>query len=726
VTDLGLKSAAKKLLTEKENRRYEKLLSGRRVSYGDWVAAVEAEKKAKAEEAGGEGKFVVILAGEGVLASGACEEIRSYFAAHPEILVLYGDEDVCDGVAEGNPAPAAVRRLPWFKPDWSPDVLDSFFYFGSVVALRRELFQRIKDFYETACAWRESGQGTPDLLQEIRLCGAVGYAVTDFAGYQKWIYNCVALAGGYLRGTRAVGHIRRILFHCASQEEQKKYLQRTSFSENCERALLRDFRDGFLVPAPELERGVAGGEPSAESGSSVVVSVVIPSKDHPEILETCLRGCGLAAGGTEEPEISYEVILVDNGSSAENRRRVEEMVETFSAAGGKITYLYSPQPFHFSRLCNLGAAQAEGKFVLFLNDDVELCLPGCMERLAALADREYTGAVGMKLYYPDSVRIQHVGITNLPMGPVHKLQFLEDEGCYYYGANRGRRNVLAVTAACLMVEREKYLEAGGFAEELPIAFNDVDFCFRLYELGYQNVCVNDLYAYHHESLSRGADEAPEKLDRLLRERDKLYERHPQLEGVDPYYSPDLNREGLDVRIRPAYLTAGNEVQLVGALAPFSLKGYRQDACLMVRVEDFRKRRAVGYGVVLGDNNACYEKMLLLQQQEVGAIGVLESEKEPEQTGSERAGAKANLAECEGIGEPVVYAVKLEGQYRPDLEENMPDQIHVGLCGFLVELREGAVPAGKYRLGMGARNRVTGLKIMNWSNRVWEYGPGKDR
>ena len=248
--------------------------------------------------------------------------------------------------------------------------------------------------------------------------------------------------------------------------------------------------------------------------------------------------------------------------------------------------------------------------------------------------------------------------------------------------------MLAVTAACLMVAREKYRKAGGFAEELSVAYNDVDLGFRLYELGYQNVCVNDMYAYHYESLSRGGDDTPEKMERLLRERCRLYERHPALEGEDPYYSPHLNREGLDIAIRPAYLTARNTTQKVESrLGVFSLKGYRQDACLMVRVEICRNRKVVGYGVVLGDNNACYEKVLLLKRIQDGREDV--------------------------------YAIKLDGQYRPDLVENIPNQVNVGFSGFIVEMGKDVVPKGSYQLGMGARNRIANIKLVNWSNRMLE-------
>lgn len=764
---MNVKGFVKRQLTKREDKRYERLLRDRRTTYGQWVQALEAqaeenlvehdpmmggskeaqpigrpsqepdkpntaikpirEREAGGHRAGGEqyptvDEFVIIHRGKGAFSAGMLFFVKTYLRQHPEAMLLYGDEDVWDRGGNlgqenlrqenlGQEDPER-RRLPWFKPDWSPDLLESCFYFGSVVILRREFFIRAVGEEEgQECpeafgkgAGEADGRGswrTPGFLELCRqgdsvyclggfpwnpLQEALIYKVGNWDAYERWVHFCVHLAGGFEKDSKSVAHIPRILFHCESEEAQRFFLTRSAFLKEREEALLEDFR-------------------CRSQSDDIAVSVVIPSKDQPDILEKCIRGC-IGQGA-----LGLEVIVVDNGSSQENRKRIQELLRKAEASCRRVLYLYHPQEFHFSRMCNLGAAQARGRLLLFLNDDVELCQPGCLLRLAALAHRSHTGAVGLKLYYPDSCRIQHAGVTNLPMGPVHKLQFLEDDREYYYGANRMRRNVLAVTAACLMVERKKYLEAGGFAEELRVAFNDVDFCFRLYELGYHNVCVCDGHGYHHESLSRGGDDSPEKLERLLGEREVLYERHPALEGEDPYYSRFLSREGLDTGIRPAFLTAGNRVQRVseklisekiGKTKILSSKKYRRDDCLMVRVEDCRKRRILGYGVVLGDDNACYGRQLLL------AGGGAEAGSE------DLAGAKSLQADGQAV-----YAIELKGQYRPDLEENMADQLHVALGGFDVEIGQDAVPEGRYRLGMAARNRVTGLRLVNWSNRYVE-------
>ena len=284
--------------------------------------------------------------------------------------------------------------------------------------------------------------------------------------------------------------------------------------------------------------------------------MIIPSKDNPSVLGKCLRSL------TQRPEgsVPVEILLIDNGSNEENRKKTEQLVEEIRTAGTPIRYVYEPAEFNFSTMCNRGAELADGKLLLFLNDDIELCENDWLDKMVSRALQPYVGSVGLKLYYPDSVKIQHDGIVNLPVGPVHKLQFMEDDRSYYFGRNRFTQDCVAVTGACLLIRTEVFREAGGFREVLRVAYNDVELGFRLLEMGYYNVVWNDRFAYHHESLSRGSDESPEKMQRLVQERELLYQMHPQFRGEDPFYPKGLNREGLDSRVVPAYLTDRNVLQ----------------------------------------------------------------------------------------------------------------------------------------------------------------------
>ena len=380
-----------------------------------------------------------------------------------------------------------------------------------------------------------------------------------------------------------------------------------------------------------------------------------------------------------------EILLIDNGSNEENRKKTERLVEKIRTAGTPIRYVYEPAEFNFSTMCNRGAELADGKLLLFLNDDIELCENDWLDKMVSRALQPYVGSVGLKLYYPDSVKIQHDGIVNLPVGPVHKLQFMEDDRSYYFGRNRFTQDCVAVTGACLLIRTEVFREAGGFREVLRVAYNDVELGFRLLEMGYYNVVWNDRFAYHHESLSRGSDESPEKMQRLVQERELLYQMHPQFRGEDPFYPKGLNREGLDSRVVPAYLTDRNVLQEPfwkrGLPGGEELQKIRRDNCLMARVESAGPERIQGYSVILGDDNACYEKHLLL----------------------------IPCGETEGQD---VWSMQLMPAYRQELEENLPDQKNVALGGFCV-LREGEqLPAGNYTIAVLVVNRVSKLKLWN--------------
>lgn len=682
---MDIRSLVKQILIKKENMRYKKLLAAKQTTYMQWVEEhgkerwKERQEKHQKECRGeqerllkdvlsspvheGSSELCVFVASGGDISQDALEEVSAYFVSNPQAQVVYGDEDVLQDGEQSN---------PWFKPDWSPDLLESSFYFGSLVVVRREAADRV----ENHCRTGSGGWNIADFSVEEMQNGCTRYRVTDFEKYEKWVHLCMELASCYDRNSEAVGHISEILFHCEDVSEQDKFLQTSPYLQERRREKLKEFREQWM---PVRENG--------DISVSPLVSVIIPSKDHPDILRTCLEGC------RKTMDVPCEIIIVDNGSNEENRRKIELLAAGMNAEDFSVIYQYQPMEFHFSRMCNLGAEAARGAFLLFLNDDVELCEPGCIMEMAMLANQSYTGAVGMKLYYPDSTRIQHAGITNLPMGPVHKLQFSDDNTCYYYNTNRGYRNMEAVTGACLMVKADRFAEAGGFSQELPIAFNDVDLCYTLGEQGYWNVCMNRVHAYHHESLSRGEDESEEKLARLRRECRKLYDRHPDMEGKDRFYSIHLHRDGLDTKVRPAYETAKNRMQNA-RIEQYDGKQYRQDNCVLLRIESLRNGVLQGYCVVLGDDNACYDKKLLLLGQG---------------------------------GEPL-WQIPVDGQYRPDLTENMPDQKNVGLCGFWMKIWEEDFPAGKlaegrYRIAVGVRNRLTGLRLMNNSNCYFEIERG---
>lgn len=642
-----VKQAVKRILTDKYDRSYERMYqrARRQSGYTNLIGELEqkqlAEWKKKTEGLslpavyvqkytfGKSGELLEIL--QNVLKRDVVvfaddrvtlsEHAQDYIAAW---FALHPETVLLYG-DEDVMLPDGTREMPWLKPTWSPDLLKSCFYFGGVVCIRQSV------------------------LQEM-------------------------LSGGRLRmmsGGR-ISHVDAVLCHHQSADDYETYLN----------SGLKEEELGFL-------------ETFSETRKKSPVSVIIPSKDHPELLERNLNSLLLTVNGdadgfgdTECGKAALpEIVIVDNGSSAENKEKTERLIQDLTKKGmTHVQYLYHPMPFHFSKMCNMGAKAATGELLLFLNDDVEAAESGWLDKLAAKASLSYVGAVGAKLLYPGSRKIQHAGIVNLPLGPVHKLQFQDDGTEHYFRRNRNAVNVLAVTGACLMMKKSVFMECGGFCEELPVAFNDVDLCFTLHEKGYYNVVMNDVFLYHHESLSRGDDESPEKLRRLRKECRRLYERHPDLKGTDPFYHPWLNREMLDTNILPApeeVLFSG--ITRVKAQNERTVQNMRPHQGLFLRVESVSGNRCQGYAFMAGDDNACYDKRLLLES--------------VQEDGNE------------------IYSVFLPAKLRQDLQTNMPDQKNVALCGFDVEI-EG-LPAGAYRLGVAAKNNVTHVTYINRSAAVLE-------
>lgn len=623
---MGLKKSVRQYMERRLDNSYEKRLRSYVLDYADWIRDMEwvrrweineAERAARAKLPAGDGPEVVLLSfGQGTWTEDAGERMRRFFLLNPQVALAYGDEDVMDA--------GGVCGSPWLKPCWSPDSYLYRDYLGYAVAVRRDLYDKLS----------EEERGDEGKCHDA----------------------LVALAKGFERGCKTIAHVDGIFFHRKAMWPMPG-----------------EGRPG------QMDEDTAGAV-RLEREKETMVSVIIPSKDNTAVLKRCLETlCGTVRS------VPYEIIVVDNGSRREAKDEIREELAALSGnpAYGeclrRAEYVYEPKVFNFSYMCNKGASIARGKLLLFLNDDIEAVEEGWLERMVSKAVQPWAGAVGHKLLYPDGERIQHAGVTNILEGATHKLQFLKNGGRYYDGRSEGVWNMLGVTGACLLIRREVFQEAGGFCEKLQVAFNDVDLCFNLYELGYQNIVINTHYLLHHESLSRGTDGTEEKFNRLMGEYNLLFKRHPQLKSRDPYYHIWLNENAYDPAIKPA-CEEGILVEDVRDYTCGGLGRAREDDCLMVRADILTPRRLRGYIVVLGSDNACYTKKILFR-----------NKKYPE----------------------IVYQIEYTEQYRSDLEKNM-DQVNVALSGFQVELAR-PLPPGEYLVGAYARDRISGAELVNWGD-----------
>lgn len=574
--------------------------------------------------------YVLFAGPEGKKSAGAEEVTEQLFESHKEAVLIYAAEDIA---GEG------VRENPWFKPAYSPETLLSFFYFGNIFAVRKDKAEKISWLGREN--WKENIYDFVLKLEEA-----------EGQEEEKFIF-CDS-----------------ILYHQAQEKEKERtWGYEEQFNGLKEAALKRRGYKGCM------KEGNVPGVWHVCIENKDKISVVIPSKDNPEMLEKCI---GSIKEKTDYPD--YEIIVVDNGSYETNRIAVEKLSEKYG-----FRFICEPMEFNFSAMCNMGARAAKGNYLLFLNDDVEVIESSWLSRMAGQGAVKGVGAVGAKLWYPDSIKIQHAGITNLAIGPAHKLVGFTDDTCYYDGRNYVTFNYLAVTGACLLVKKEIYDTLGGMDETMPVAYNDVEFCFRLRKAGYRNVLRNDSILLHHESFSRGLDvKDREKEERLLAERRRLYKKHPSFSGCDEYYSPWLYQDS------PEYGCGGMpEYKCEDVTKPVQASGLKKNAKqlselqLSISLENVRRfageestesmRKPVnsgklefrGWSVLREVDNCHYKRSVILEH--------IDSKK--------------------------VYTSELMSYIREDVEQTFPSEKRIGMSGFMARFELKTVEKGNYRIGI---------------------------
>ena len=451
---------------------------------------------------------------DGELAADAVRLIRDYFAEHPKVNMLYGDEDQ---ISEG------AYISPWFKADWSPDTFLCTFYFGSIFALRTTALALINPGKRTAQEFESESRILEDAVEEQEARRS-----EPDNPLRSWIYGklCLKIAQadeGFSKRRRdqmPVGHIPEILFHADTRPE------------DWDADLIRDSLTGRY---------------SAAAAQTRLISIIIPSKDNPEVLSRCVHSV------MECTRVPYELIIVDNGSSEENRQRTQDLVDEVNASDNSAVYIYQKMPFNMARMNNMGAACANGEMLMFLHDDVVVRKDGWLSHLSEKTKLPYVGAVGVKLLYPSSNVIQHAGIMSVADGPIYKLQYRRNDEIWYFGFNKGVRNVLALSGACIMIRTDVFGEVGGFDEEnFPDCFTNVDFCYRVYEKGYYNVVRNNMYLYYYDPVSRENLETLEEREKSKpAELEALRRLHPMLIGNDPFYHKYLTQDGNEPRFLPS-------------------------------------------------------------------------------------------------------------------------------------------------------------------------------
>ena len=455
------------------------------------IAAASNEALALAE-----GEFVGFLDHDDELSKDALFEVVQFLNKHPEAELIYSDEDKID--LKGK------RVNPFFKPDYSPDLLLSFNYICHFLICRQKLLQEVKGL-------RKGFEGSQDYDLLLRLTERTN----QIHHIPKVLYHW-----RQVKGSTSLSHKQKKAHISSSMKALRQALERRNIKGTVEQGINFDLFESYRVKR-KIE-------------NHPKISVIIPTRDKVRFLKTCVHSI------QEKTDYqNYEILIVDNKS------REKETLDFLSDLEKKenIRIIKYHDEYNFSRINNFAVSHARGSHIFFLNNDIEVISQEWMTSMLEHSQREEVGAVGAKLIYPDNT-IQHAG-TVVGLGGVaaHSHKKFPSDSNGYFGFLNTIRNTSAVTAACMMLRKKVFEEVGGFDEEnLPVGFNDVDICLELRKRGYLIVYTPYASLYHYESQTR-----PPVLD--PDEEKFMKKKWGQVLLSDPYYNPNLSLDSEDYRIK---------------------------------------------------------------------------------------------------------------------------------------------------------------------------------
>jgi GT2 family glycosyltransferase len=448
--------------------------------------------------------WVLLLQAGDVLAPQALYRYARACLAARGAAVLYADDDTLNA--------AGQRCGPRFKPDWSLTHLRETDFVGAAVALRAAALSRVGGLNAEDCRY-----GVYDVLLRV-------------------------LDGLSLDDAAAVAHIPAVLLHRSMATPALPARELDAWHMAAVRAHL-----GRRSVAAKVSGTVPGCWRVHYQLPQVppLVSIIVPTRDALALTRQCLQSLLSATTYAR-----FEILLVDNQSADPAALAYQESL----AAQGKVRLLHYGQPFNYSAMNNMAVRAASGEVVCLLNNDTQVITPDWLEEMVGQLLQPGVVVVGAKLLYPDG-RVQHGGDL-VGVGGVanHAHAWLERDDPGYCNRAVVAQELSAVTGACLLTWRSRYLELGGLDErKLAVTFNDVDYCLRVREAGGRVVWTPHALLYHHESVSRGKDRSPEKKKRAQREVAYMRKRWQHALQRDPFYNSNLSYERADFSLSNAPL-----------------------------------------------------------------------------------------------------------------------------------------------------------------------------
>ena len=430
------------------------------------------------------------------LSPGAVAEIARAIAERPDAQFIYTDEVIADS-----------RMKPvgyMLKPAYDPVLLSGVNYINHLSIYRRE---RLLD----VGAFRQGFQGSQDYDLLLRYLDGISPVQAVHVPYPAYVWR--------RHETSFSTEFKRVAVESARRALGARYAEEGRPAQV----------DAALEPDLHRIRFDAAMKRWPK------VSVIIPNRDSPELMATVLRGL------TQTDYIDLEIVVADNDT---HDPATLDLYHRHRQEARPFIVQPVPGPFNFSRSINLGVARASGELLLLLNNDIEVEESGWLKEMVSCFRYDETGIVGARLLYPDRT-IQHAGVI-VGLGGLagHWVGGMSDRIRGPMGRLAVRQSMSAVTGAAMLVSRACFEAVGPFDENrFAIAYNDIDFCLRARAKGFRVVWTPFATLIHHESASRGSDEAPDKIERFRLEQHNLRERHRSDRLVDPAYSPWLDTRG---------------------------------------------------------------------------------------------------------------------------------------------------------------------------------------
>ncbi len=460
-----------------------------------------------------EGEYIALLDHDDVLWPNALFEAVNFMQFHRDADFIYSDEDKIE-------ADGFIHYNPYFKPDWSPHLLECVNYITHFSVLRTSLVR------------------------------SVGGFDSHMVGTQDWdLFLRVS------EKTDKIYHVPTVLYSWRAHEgstalslDSKSYVL-----SNQEAALSEHFKRSKPEYQVELQRG-AYNFWYAKYGlvAKPLVSIVIPTKDKVDYLRRCVESIFEMTDYHR-----YEIVIVDTGSTEEDTKEYyRSLKERYGDKKLRIKK-FTKKPFNYSDTCNYGAQQARGEYFIMLNNDTEVGTSSWISDMLGYAQQPSIAAVGVKLLYP-SGQIQHAGVA---MGIGSLEPVAGHPGIQMDGISTDNlqtpytetiRDVSGVTAACLMVSKEKYWEVGGFDPIYRVTFNDVDLCLKFKEKGYTNIYLPFVQLNHHESISVGRALENRDMTELNMSAKLMRKRWGIMLDYDPFYNQnfDILSSQFDLDVNP--------------------------------------------------------------------------------------------------------------------------------------------------------------------------------